>query len=489
MNSSPSRRWLRAPASLRARLLWGILMPMVVVLSVNAGVLYLQALNAADTAYDRTLLATAKSIGEQLSVHSTQGVDGSTQLQVQSSMPYSALEPFEADNRSRMYYRVIGFQGETVSGFSNMPVWNGRIPQRTVYAALVDFYDDQYQGVPVRVAVLLQPVAGPEGQGMATIQVAETLELRESLARQMLIDTLWRQTALIALIAAVVVVVVQHATRPVRQLSASLAQRPETELSPLHAPDAPQELKPLLEATNQHMARLSQLLEHQKRFVRDSSHQLRTPLAVLKTQVQSALRGDQPPMDALREIGHTVDGAAELANQMLALAKVEQLRNETDLPQTDWAEALRAVAIDVSALIADKQLDFDLEAPPTWVRAHTWALKELARNLLHNAIRHTPVGGDLHIHLRHLPGTDGPPAWAELRVRDSGPGLSSEAQERLFQPFASTTAGAHSAGLGLAICQSIVQTLGGHIHLQHRPPTEPGRPGLDAIVRLPMAQV
>jgi two-component system, OmpR family, sensor histidine kinase TctE len=489
-DKTPRWTWkLRAPASLRARLLWGILVPMVVVLTINAGVLYRQALRAADTAYDRTLLATAKSIGEQLSVQRTAGPNGGQQLQVQSSLSYSALEPFEADNRSRMYYRVLGFQGETVSGFDDLPAWRGRIPQRTVYAALVDFYDDRYQDMPVRVAVLLQPVAGPDGQGMATIQVAETLELRESLARQMLIDTLWRQTALIALIAVVVVAVVQHATRPVRQLSDTLAHRPETELSPLLAPDAPQELKPLLEATNQHMARLSQLLEHQKRFVRDSSHQLRTPLAVLKTQVQSALRGDQPPLDALRDIGHTVDGAAELANQMLALAKVEQLRNETDLPVTDWAEAVRAVAIDVSALIADKQLDFDLDAPPTWVRAHAWALKELTRNLLHNAIRHTPAGGDLHIRITPLPPQAGEAPWAELRVRDSGPGLSASAQERLFQPFASASAGAHSAGLGLAICHSIVQTLGGHIHLQPRPPTEPGRPGLDAIVRLPLAQV
>ena len=102
------------------------------------------------------------------------------------------------------------------------------------------------------------------------------------------------------------------------------------DLSPIDAPDAPRELLPLVDATNDVMARLARLLDHQKRFVRDASHQLRTPLAVLKTQVQSAQRGDVAPAQALEEIGATVDRATELANQMLALAKVEQLRQRRE---------------------------------------------------------------------------------------------------------------------------------------------------------------
>ena len=91
-----------------------------------------------------------------------------------------------------------------------------------------------------------------------------------------------------------------------------------------------------MEATNAVMSRLADLLEHQKRFVRDASHQLRTPLAVLKTQVQSAQRGDVAPEQGLAEIATTVQRATELANQMLALAKVEQLRQERDAPVVDW---------------------------------------------------------------------------------------------------------------------------------------------------------
>ncbi|HJV72435.1 sensor histidine kinase [Ideonella sp.] len=456
----------------------GILAPVLVFSLVNTTVLYRQALKAADTAYDRTLLATAKSIGDLLEVSLE-----ADRPHLKSTLLYSALEAFEADNRSRLYYRVTGFDGEIVSGFDALPAWHGRIPQKGPYAALVDFYDDHYRGTPVRVAVLLQPVTWAGGQGMATIQVAETLELRETLARSLLLDTLWRQAALLLLIAGVVVFVVQRATRPVQDLSLALRSRAEGDLAPLDDSGVPRELQPLVAATNHLMGRLSRLLDHQTRFVRDASHQLRTPLAVLKTQVQSAQRGDLEPQQALGEIGDTVDRATTLANQMLALAKVEQVRQQADAPVLDWAEIVRAVALDLSALIVEHQLDFDIDTQPAPVRGHEWALRELSRNLIHNAIKHGRDGGRLAIHLvtdaRH----------AALTVSDSGMGITDEQRHRLFQPF-SAGLGAGNArggsGLGLAICHEIVSTLGGQIELDNRI-VRGAVEGLDATVRLPLA--
>jgi two-component system sensor histidine kinase TctE len=178
------------------------------------------------------------------------------------------------------------------------------------------------------------------------------------------VDTLWRQAALLAVIAAVVWAVVQQATRPVRQLSDAIEARAADDLSPIQAPQAPRELAPLIAATNHALQRQARLLAHQQRFVRDASHQLRTPLAVLKVQVQSAQRGDVPPQQALAEIAQTVDGATRLANQMLALAKVEQLRQQGDAPVLDWADTVREVALDLAPLIADAGLDFELDTQP-----------------------------------------------------------------------------------------------------------------------------
>jgi two-component system, OmpR family, sensor histidine kinase TctE len=458
--------------SLRRRLLWGILLPVILFVLIDSVILYRQSLQAANTAYDRTLLASAKTIAEQLDVH---GAGDS--LSLVPRVPYAALEAFEADNRSRMFYRVTGFAGEMVSGFESLRPWQGRIADQPRYAALADFYDDVVDGAQVRVAVLLQPVAGAGGSNMATVQVAETLELREGLAREILLSTLWRQALLLSVIAVVVVWVVQRAVRPVRQISAEISARADHDLQPVASRDAPRELQPLLQANNQLMARLDHLLQHQKRFVRDAAHQLRTPLAVLKIQTQSALRGDSPPMQALQEIGQTVDRATELANQMLSLAKVEQLRQQPANSALDWSEVLREVALDLAPLVADKDLDFDLQTQCAMVLAHDWMLRELVRNLLHNAIKHSPCGGVLKVNLQ------ADTARAELMISDGGPGIDEELGQRLFQPFSAGRIQAGS-GLGLAICAEITQALGGDITADNR--FEQGSIcGLDVRVRLP----
>ncbi len=462
----------RAP-SLRRHLLVGILVPIALFIVVDTFSLYHQALGAVNVAYDRTLLASAKAIGELLEVD---GVDDNASIRAQT--PYSALEAFEADNRSRMTYRVSDVRGRWVDGAQDLPLWTGTLPAQGPYAALVDFYDDTHRGDAVRVAVLLQPVVSAQGKAMATVQVAETLELRHTLARQILLDTLVRQLLLISVITAVVLVVVQRVTRPVRRLSETLRQRAEDDLTRIEDSDIPQEIQPLTDATNQVMQRLQYVLDHQKRFVRDAAHQLRTPLAVLKVQVQSALRGDIAAPLALQEIQETVDRATTLANQMLSLAKVEQVRQLQDFAVLDWSEVVRAVALDVSPLIAEKDIDFEIYAQPCPVLAHDWMLRELVRNLLHNAVRHTPAAG--HLSVRIAPEGD----FAQLTVSDSGNGLSDSMRQRLFQPFATgdTKSG---TGLGLTIAREIVQALGGTIQLNNR--LHHGIiQGLDACVGIPL---
>jgi two-component system sensor histidine kinase TctE len=464
--------------SLQRYLLVGILCPVVAFMLLNAFSVYQQALQAADTAYDRTLLASAKAIGELLEV-----VDDQGQPRLRSPLPYSALEAFEADMRSRMYFRVSGFSQEMVSGYEDLPPPRAVAGSSGPYAALVDFYDATYRDEPVRMAVLLQPVAGMAGQGMATVQVAETLELRRALAREVLLDMAWKQGVLIAVIAGVVVLVVQRGTRPLRRLSRQWQSRAEDDLSPLSAERSPKELWPVVEAANAVMARLDRLLRQQKRFVRDASHQLRTPLTVLKVQVQSARRGDLDPLSALQDVESTVDGATALANQMLALAKAEQLRQQEVAAPVDWAQTLRAVALELAPLMADRHLDLDLQAMACEVQAHEWGLRELTRNLLHNAIRHSPQGGRLLVHL------GSGDMQAVLTMRDEGPGISANLRPVLFQPFARGDGpGTGSCGLGLAICREIALASGGRIQLENRAAS--GQVvGLDAVVTLPMARI
>ena len=442
---------------MRQQLLVGILMPVLLLVGLNAWSLYEEALNASDVAYDRSLLASAKTISEQLDV---EGYDD--QAQIRALVPYAATEAFEADNQSRLYYKVSHLNGTVVSGFADMPAWKGQIPSKPTYAALVDFYNDRYLQEDVRVATLLQPVVSEKGRAMAVIQVAETLELRQSLARELLVGTLWRQALLLAIIALVVVSVVQRATQPVRELSEHLENRSEHDLAPLSDTEAPLEIKPLIQATNHVMQKLQTLLAQQKGFVRDAAHQLRTPLTVLKLQVQSAQSGDMSSEQALQDIGHTIDRATQLVNQMLALAKVEQLSTASPTVVNDFSEVAREVALEMAPLMAARNLDFEISTVPCNVLAPAWMLRELTRNVLDNAIRHSPMKGRLKLSTVQKEGR------VVFNLQDEGPGLSADLQARLFQPFSAGDT-RHGSGLGLSICLGIVQSLQGEIRLVNEP--------------------
>lgn len=461
-------------SSLRRYLLAWIVTPIALFVVVDTVSLYQGALQSIHTAYDRSLLASARSIGELLRLKGTE-------LQVE--VPYAALEIFEGGNYNRMYYRVNDFEGRFISGFEDLPVYTGTIPAKTAYPALVDFYDTEYRGETVRMAALYQPVATSETRGMALIQVAETLEVRQKLAREILFDTLLRQALLITVVTLVTSVVVSRGLRPLESLRRQMLARSVEELSPLDAPDAPAELRPMVTALNDLMQRLNRLVGHQLRFVRDASHQLRTPLAVLKTQVQNEVQGRRAgqPSDAaaLVAMGQTVERAITLANQMLALAKVEQVHGERHAELIDLAEVAGDVALELSPLIGEKHLDFELDSRSATVQGHRWMLRELIRNLLHNAIRETPDGSALSVIVS--PG----PQTARLVVRDSGPGIGAAMREHLFEPFHTSHPNTGS-GLGLAICREICKSLGAGIDLVNR--TEAGRVvGLDAVITLPLA--
>lgn len=234
----------------------------------------------------------------------------------------------------------------------------------------------------------------------------------------------------------------------------------------------PSELRP----TVQHMRQLrrDQLhwVEQQRRFLADASHQLRTPMAVLRTQLQSAIAGDVAAAVLLPQMLHTVDRAAGLANQLLSLTKLEQLKHSGDLQPVNLHAAARDAVVELSPLIAAKRLDFVLEGPELSAHGDPVMLGELLRNLLANAIHHTPVAGRLGVLLRDGTGR------VELLVWDEGPGVDNDVQARLFQPFSASVGG---VGLGLSICKQIAEAMGASVDLYNR--VSQGRViGVDAVV-------
>lgn len=313
----------------------------------------------------------------------------------------------------------------------------------------------QAQGQLMRGAVALRPAVGGSAD---VVQVAEPVWARTPSLRQLLQGPLpWVWLALIAM-AAIAGWAASQATRWIAR-----SVRDDTEAPPV-------ELAQSLARMRQLQAEQAQWVYEQRRFLADAAHQLRTPMAVLRTQLQSALLAEVDPRPALGQMLHTVDRAAGLANQLLSLTRVQQLKRAGRLEPMAVGGAIRDAVVELSPLIAQQRLDFALEGEDFHVPADPVMLGELLRNLLANAIHHSPRGARLGIVMRPAP-------FLEIVMWDEGPGIDDAVKPRLFTPFA---AGRGGVGLGLAICQQIAEAMGAQVRLFNR--VGGGTSGVDALV-------
>lgn len=457
-------------ASIRSRLIAPIVAALVLFFALDSYFSYRDTLQSINIAYDRTLLASARAIGD--------GVKFAHE-QLTVSLPYPALEVFEADTRSRMVFRVSDFDGGFLSGYRDLPAFKGKTQDRPPYAALVEFYQGEFQGEPVRVAALLQPVYTGSEYKMVVVQVAETLELRRAIAQTVLWPSIWRELGVIAMLAVAIWFIIGRGLRPLLRLREEIMDRSADSVEALSTKTT-RELSPVVDAMNEVMQRLRRLLANRQRFVRDASHQLRTPLAALKIQVQNAREGSVEPYLALAEIEVSVDRATRVANQMLALAKVAELADdewqaEAARSSTDLVTVCRDIAVECSPLLSEKHLDFSLDGDiesVQWVRGSDWMLREMLRNLLSNAIRYSPEAGAVGFLVEH------DVRERRLYVWDSGKGIDETQKPKLFQAFA-TGDRTSGTGLGLVICRDICQKIGATLTLNNRRE--------DANVYLPVA--
>ncbi|UMR30548.1 sensor histidine kinase [Massilia sp. MB5] len=441
--------------SLRGQLLRWLLLPLVLLEALNAVSVYRNALDAADMAYDRSLLASTRALAERVSI-----VGG----KVVADVPYVALDSFETDTLGRIYYKVTGIRGETVSGYADLPPVPPNVPRSENYPALVRFYHADYNGQPIRIAALLQPVYDDTMRGIALIQVGETLDARRGLSNQILFDTLLWQAIVLAAAALLVWFAVRLVLRPLMRLKIAVESREVSDLSDLDPSLVHKEVRPLVAAMNASMTRIQNLIAGQRRFIADASHQLRTPLTVLKTQAELAQRelergkdgGNQATLrEIVRSIAGTTDSAVHLANRLLMLARIEHSGGAAPEPV-----ALRAmvqqVALEFALNAVNRRIDLALEGEQeATVQGQALLLHELAANLVDNALRYTPPGGQVTLRVRQ----EG--AGAMLEVEDSGPGIPAAEREKVFSPFYRASAALETnpggAGLGLAIVRDIAE--------------------------------
>lgn len=441
--------------SLRGELLLWLGVPLLLLWALSVYTHYQSALQAANQAYDRSLLASARTVAERLVVR---------QRHLEVDVPWVVLDSFERNMNDQLFYQVISPQGNTLSGYPDLPLLPRNAPLSDAYPALVHFYDAHYRRQPIRVAALWQPVNEEGVEGMALVLVAETLNSRHAFADSLLRTALISQSFLVLITLLLAGMLLRRVLRPLRRLSRIMLRRAPGELTPLPSLVPWSELQPLIVAFNRHLERLRGLLARQERFSADVSHQLRTPLTILKTQVSVALSSDDPQQwrESLQGMRHTLNDTVELTDRLLQLAQIKARHGE-DKPFTrvDLSQIVQQACLSGYTAARYKQIDLGFEGEEACrVQGDALLLAELCANLLDNAIKYTPAQGTVTARLQKH----------QLEIEDSGPGIDAAQQQQALQPFARLDpSGQPGAGIGLALVKDICAWHGARLRLDRSP--------------------
>lgn len=431
--------------SLRRRLILWLLLATVLIGLAALFDTWREALRTAQGVSDRVLAGSALAIAERVTVDEKGGLD--------VDIPYSSLEMLTSTAQDRVFYRVDGPVGSFLTGYENLrPVPAG--------AEGTGFADGTFEGIHIRSATVLRRVSTGSESLAFSVTVAETTLAREALARDILLRSALRLMVMILSVAGIVWLAVTLALRPLDRLGESIAQRSSDDLRPVTA-HTPQEVEPLLGAINSFMQRLETALAGLRHFTGNASHQLRTPLAVARTQMALVQRSPDPAQarEALGKADAALVRAERVLAQLLVLARVDAAAGTQVLAPTDIAALTRALTSEMVPEALRCGIDLGYEGAET---ALAWAepvlFAEMLRNLLDNAIAYAGEGALVTVRVlveEHS---------VLVAVEDNGPGLSPEklaslAARPMRGPVAAiarpqgTSSGGY--GLGLAIVAEI----------------------------------
>ena len=429
-------------SSIRRHLLCWLLVPITVLCFIGAGVTYALAVDFATDAYDDALLECAHSVANRIHYRSSR---------LQVDMPPAAKAILKHGDKDNTYYQIIGADGSIINGDVYIPA----IPKNLDLSVEPQFYDSTIEGIPVRCGAIEVPLQ--HGKQRIIIKVAETISGRVQLIQSIFLGVIIPQLILIVLSALAVWLGISRGLAPLGRLKEAVESRNPADLRPLSKENVPKEVKPLVMSINNLLHRLQEDRESQKRFLSNAAHQLRTPLAGLKTQTELALRQKDPDelMESLQHISTSAGRATRLAQQLLALARVEP-----SVFKNVAREALdiNAVARDASRELVvqamAKRVDLGFESCdlPQIVTGDRASLYEMMFNLIENAVFYTQKGGRVTVSVKA--GSKGP----IVAVEDDGPGIPPGERQHVFERFYRVLGNkVNGSGLGLAIVREIAE--------------------------------
>ena len=420
-------------SSLRRHLTYWLLGPLLLLVAAGSFVSYRIALSAANKAYDSALLDPALAIASHLKPSGTK---------LELDLPSIAIEALRIDTEDRVYYQVLGPGGELIAGTPRLPA-----PPERLHPGEHIYYDATLEGERVRIAARAVKVE----TGTAIVQVAETLIKRDKLVLELLVASTVPQVLIAFAAVALLWLGVGQGLRPLDRLRGEIAARSPRDLRPFSERDKPQEVHSLIAALNQLLSRLNAAIASQQRFIANAAHQLRTPLAGLKTHAELARR--EPSTSELRSLLDMIAGethrTGHLVNQLLTLARAEPGETPSGQPVNLHEIVGRDVRDWVQRAVGNN-IDLGFELEDAWTLGEPLLLRELAANLLDNALAYTQAGGSVTVRTGVRNGE------SVLEVEDNGPGIPEAEREKVFERFYRVAAtGGEGCGLGLSIVSEI----------------------------------
>lgn len=412
---------------------------------------YAYGRQAAQEAYDRLLAGAAFQIAQSVTI-----ADG----RVVVNLPVSAFELLALAPEDRVFYRVVGPDGGTITGYDDLPA-----PKSTQEE--LSFYSVEYSGEGVRLASAVRRFAERGFSGQVQVVVGHTTRARAALAR----DITTKALVIVAGAGLVLVALVAFAARtslgPLARIEQALRARDPNDLSPLTV-STPREVETIVAAINRFMGRLSSRVTVMQNLIADATHQLKTPIAAVRAQAELAV-GERDPARLLtiaKRIHTRAVGLSRLADQLLNQALIIHRSDAAIQEVIDLREVAIRATDETDHDLLSSGLDLHLELPehPVRARGDALSLVEAAKNLLNNALRYgaPPVWFSVT--------DDSATGMAAFAITDCGPGIPESDWRDSGRRFARAAGSSpDSAGLGLAIVNAVAEAHGGRLTFSRTP--------------------
>lgn len=417
--------------------------PLFLAWTLGLIITYFIAQSIANAPYDRALAGHLRMLKQE--VQQQRIIDG---IQLSAS----ATTILHGDPSNLIHWQIQDANGNSIGGNDSIPLSENW----TYEDNAIRFRNETIGGQSVRVAYLW---GARDLNGLSFLSVvAQSNGMRATLQQEILTGMLMPQLIILPLAALLAGLGLTQGLEPLSILQERIRARRTNDTTPISDDIAPAEIVPLVGAMNSLLSRLAAANNTQRRFVANAAHQLKTPLAGMRTQAELALRERSPERlnASLEQLVKGSERATRLVNQLLTLAQAES-RNEGIQPLSDLIELNELAENATLAWVGTalkKNLDLGLERAsiPMTISGNQLMLAELLNNLLDNALIYTPSPGWVTVRVGGNPGS------AYIEVEDSGPGITPVDQEHVFDRFYRVLGTVvDGSGLGLSIVKEIAE--------------------------------